>query len=54
MKFQILSFPNGMIVPFGPFMGSSADGGCVESMGLDGMLKESLTFDGQNYQAKRA
>jgi len=48
-KFLIISFPNGLIIPIGPFSGSCADGGCMTTFGVEGILHEALTFGGESY-----
>lgn len=43
-KWMFFSFPNGMVVPFGPFRGGNNDAGCVADMGLTGLLREKFDF----------
>ena len=38
-----------MIIPFGAFKGSRADGGAVQDIALDGQLHESLRFGNTAY-----
>lgn len=49
MKFLIFSFPNGLIVPYGPFRGGSNDAGCARQIGLPGLLEEYFKFPDRTF-----
>ena len=49
IKSQVVVFPNGMILAWGPFPGSENDRGCVSRFGLDGLLTKHLKFGNRQF-----
>ena len=48
-RFLLFGFPNGLLIPYGPFRGGANDAGCALEMGLSNLLSEKLEFPGRSF-----